>query len=189
MKKRLLFLLIAAAIMAACTHDDPDNPDPQGPTERERNMVTEEMSWKLDSVLVIYNYMADNEVRRMYHEEDGIYIWTYTLYPSTYQFPDDMHFTNEMTGETLYLNDLYDYARDYCKYTCSYEGEIISAGYLMYYKDYFTFCGTKNGGWAEFRIVETDGWTDSLWTLSFNPTEADDGTVLERNTEYYSRVR
>ena len=59
----------------------------------------------------------------------------------------------------------------------------------MYYKDYFTFNGTKQNGMMEFRIVETDGWHDNLWLLSYNPEETMDGVIIERCTEFYSRLQ
>lgn len=32
-------------------------------------------------------------------------------------------------------------------------------------------------------------WDTEVWTCAYNPIEEDDGTVTERNVEYYSRVK
>ena len=185
MKKLILFSLLA--LLVACNnHEDPEI---LVPTEKEKNMVTETMMWQLDSILDILHYEQPNEARQMFYPSDGIFVITYTLYPSTWQFPEDLNCTNVMTGETLYYKDLYADARDFCKYTASCEGEMVSAGYLMYYNDLFTFNGTKTNGMMEFRILETEGWHDNLWELAYNAEETDDGIVIERCIEYYSRVR
>ena len=183
MKKIILFSLLA--LLVACNnHEDPEI---LIPTEKEKNMVTEVMAWQLDSILDILYYGQPNETRQMCYPSDGIDVITYTLYPCTWQFPEEMSCTNAMTGETEYYKDLYADARDFCKYTCAYEGEIISAGYLMYYDDLFAFNGTKKNGMMEFRLLETEGWKGDVWELAYNPTETEDGIIIERNIEYYSR--
>jgi hypothetical protein len=69
-------------------------------------------------------------------------------------------------------------------------GDIISAGYLCYYKDFFTFSGMQQGGWIEMMLREADTkWDSDVWTCSFDAEVELDGTVVERNIEYYSRVR
>lgn len=185
MKKIILFSLLA--LLVACNnHEDPEI---LVPTDKEKNMVTETMTWQLDSILDILHYGQPNETREMLYPSDGIFVITYNLYPCTWQFPEDLCCTNVMTGETLYYKDIYADARDFCKYTAYCEGEFVAAGYLMYYKDYFTFNGTKQNGMMEFRIVETDGWHDNLWLLSYNPEETMDGVIIERCTEFYSRLQ
>lgn len=185
MKKLIFFALVA--ILVACNNNN--DPEILVPTDKEKNMVTEMMMWQLDSILDILYYQQPNEQRQMFYPSDGIDVVTYTLYPSTYQFPEDLYCVNVMTGETEYYSDLYAGARDFCKYTCSYEGKMVSAGYLMYYNDLFTFNGTKQNGMMEFRILETEGWKDNVWELAYNPEETEDGVVIERHIEYYSRVR
>ena len=100
----------------------------------------------------------------------------------------DLCFTSEMTGESIYPAK--EYKQDFCKYICTYKGTVISAGYLCYYRDLFTFNGVQEGGWVEFMIRETDtNWEVPVWTCSFNVVEDDSGYVHERHTEYYSRRR
>ena len=184
MKRALLLLAAFAAVLVSCNPVDPEDE----PTEKEKQMVPAEMTWELDSVLVIYDYHTSEESSEMLYPSDGIDIWSYTFYPYTYHFPKDLCFTNEMTGESIYLAQ--EYKQDFCKYICTYQGGIISAGYLCYYRDLFTFNGVQEGGWVEFMIRETDtNWEVPVWTCSFNVVEDDSGYVHERHTEYYSRRR
>jgi len=189
MKKNLFIIMAIAAtsLLFSCTPDDPVDPVEQ-PSEAEKNMVTEPMVWTLDSVLVITNYKEADESRAMYTREDNIYTWTYRLYPSAYRFPEDLVFVSEFDGSQIKMSE--EFKQDYCKYTCESDGEIISAGYLMYYRDFFTFSGTKIGGWMEFRIVDAalPSPAADVWTLAFD-ARADEEHVYERQVEYYSQVK
>lgn len=187
MKKLILFSLLV--LLVACNNNNNNEPEILVPTDKEKNLVTEMMTWQVDSVLDILNYQQPNETQQMFYPEDGIDALVYTLYPASYQFPEDMYCVNVMSGETEYYKDLYANARDFCKYTCSLDGERVSAGYLMFYNDLFAFNGTKQNGMMEFFLVETEGWKDDLWMFAFNPIETDDGVIVERNVEYLSRVR
>ena len=185
MKKTLLLITSLALLFASC---DPVQPEEE-PTEAEKQMVTTEMTWQLDSVLVIKNYMQAGETRQMLHPEDGIDIWSYTMYPCTYSFPQDLCFTNELSGKTIFPYK--EFGGGFCKYICTYEESVISAGYLCYYKGLFTFYGVGRGGWVEFMIREADtNWDTEVWTCTFNAEEDyDTGAVRERRTEYYSRTK
>ena len=185
MKKIAILLTLAAVLLTACNQLLPE----EEPTEQEQQMVPEEMTWKLDSVLVINNYRMINESRQMLHPEDGIDIWSYTLYPCTFSFPEDLYFTSEYSGEKIYLQK--EFNKSYCKFTCTYENSIVSGGYLCYYKDYFTFSGVSSAGWMVFMIREADtNWDADVWTCAYNAEEDyDTGAVIERRIEYYSRVR
>lgn len=189
MKKHILLLIAfaAAPLLFSCTpHDDPDEPADQ-PTEAEKNMITEPSAWTLDSVLVITYYNEPAEHRELYTRDDGILTWTYRLYPSSYRFPADLLFTSDFDGSEIRMSE--EYRQDYCKYTCESGGRIISAGYLIYYRDFFTFSGMKTGGWMEFRIVETAAPSPAadVWTMAYDAS-ADDDHVYERRVEYYSRL-
>ena len=185
MKQTLLTIAAAALLFAAC---DPLALEEE-PTAAEKLMVTTEMTWTLDSVLVIYNYQLPGEARQMLYPEDGIDIWSYTMYPCTYNFPNDLYFTDEFSGKKVYLSK--EFGKGYCKYICTYKNNIISGGYLCYYKDYFTFQGVSQGGWAEFMIREADtNWNVDVWTCTYNAQEDyETGDVLERCVEYYSREK
>lgn len=183
MKKILLLLAALACLLVSC---EPFNDDDE-PTAAEKKMIPSEMTWRLDSVLVIYNYNTPAETSEMLYPSDGLDVWSYTFYPCTYQFPKDLCFEGEMSGETIWMSKSYN--KDFCKYICTYEGTIISAGYLRYYRDFFTFDGIKDGGWVDFMLREADtNWNVKVWTLSYNAEEELDGTVLERDIEYYSRT-
>ena len=185
MKKIAILLTLVTLLFAAC---DPQLPEEE-PTEQEKRMVQTEMTWRLDSVQSIHNWREPDESSVILRPEDGIDIWSFTFYPCTYHFPDDLVFVNELSGEKLYMAK--EFNKGYCKYTCTYEGTIISAGYLCYYKDYFAFSGVKQGGWVEFMIREADtNWNTNVWTCSYNAEEDyDTGAVIERCTEFYSRVK
>ena len=182
MKKFFVLMAVWALLFVACNPVDPEDE----PTEKEKQMVQTEMTWQLDSMLVIYNYQTAKETREMFHADD-LDIWSYTFYPCTYHFPKDLYFTNEMTGEVIYLAK--EYNKDFCKYICTYEGTVISAGYLRYYNDYFTMDGVRPGGWVEFMIREANtNWNTEVWTCTYNASEDyETGAVLERDIEYYSR--
>lgn len=195
--KTIKYLSIAVfmCLMAACTTDLPDNPvvipeepEEQGPTQKEKDMVPTEMIWQLDSILVIYNPGTPIETCRMLIAGQDTYQWTYNFYPCTYKFPDDLVFYSELDGEAYQMSK--EYTQDYCKYVTTLGGDIVSAGYLCYYKDFFTFSGIQQGGWIEMMLREADTkWDSDVWTCSFDAEVELDGTVVERNIEYYSRVR
>ena len=187
---KFLSLVVFAGLLAACTKDNPVEPEPEqgGPTAKEKAMVPTEMIWQLDSVLVIYNPGTLIETYRMLYAGQDTYQWTYTFYPCTYKFPDDLVFYSEFDDEDVQISKAYN--EDYCKYLCTIGGEPISAGYLCYYKDFFTFSGLKQGAWVEFMLREADtNWNIDVWTCAFDADVDFDGTVLERNVEYYSRLR
>ena len=182
-------------LLAACTNgiDNPvDIPIPpeeeEGPTQKEQAMVPAEMMWQLDSVLVIYDPGTPIETYRMLYAGQDTYQWTYSFYPYTYKFPEDLVFYSEWDGEPTQMSTRYD--EDYCKYTCTSGGEIVAAGYLRYYRDKFTLSGLQQGGWVEFMIRDAEAkWDTDVWVSAYNSSEEVDGTVLERTIEYYSRVR
>jgi len=182
MKKTFALLAVLALFAFACNPVDPEDE----PTEKEKQMVRAEMTWQLDSMLVIYNYQSSTESREMLHA-DELDVWSYTFYPCTYRFPKDLCFINEMTGETFYFAK--EYNKDFCKYICTYKGTVISAGYLRYYNNLFTMDGLRTGCWAEFMIREADtNWNTEVWTSTYNAVEDyDSGKVQERHVEYYSR--
>lgn len=196
--KTMKYFMMAAfvCLLAACTNDAIDNAvvipvDPeeeQGPTQKEKDMIPTEMMWQLDSVLVIFNPGTPIETYRLLYAGQDTYQWTYSFYPYTYKFPEDLIFTSEWDEEAYVISERY--AEDYCKYTCTLDGEIIAAGYLCYYRDLFTFSGVKQDGMVEFMIREADTkWDSDVWTCAYNSEVDLDGTVLERTIEYYSRVR
>ena len=192
------YFMMAAfvCLLAACTNDAIDNAvvipvDPeeeQGPTQKEKDMIPTEMMWQLDSILVVFNPGTPIETYRLLYAGQDTYQWTYSFYPYTYKFPEDLVFYNEWEGESLKISE--QYPEDYCKYTCTLGGEIIAAGYLCYYRNLFTFSGVKQDGMVEFMIREADTkWDSDVWTCSYDSEVDLDGTVLERTIEYYSRVR
>ena len=183
-------------LLAACTNDAIDNAvvipvepeEEQGPTQKEKDMIPTEMMWQLDSVMVIHNPGTLIETYNLLYAGQDTYQWTYSFYPYTYKFPEDLVFYNEWEGESFKISE--QYPEDYCKYTCTLGGEIIAAGYLCYYRDLFTFSGVKQDGMVEFMIREADTkWDSDVWTCSYDSEVEFDGTVLERTIEYYSRVR
>ena len=187
MKTNLIyFIVIATMFLVACTAPVPD-PVPQ-PTEEEMQMIPAEMSWRLDSMLVIYNYEADDETSEMVYPGDDLYQVVYTFYPYTYRFPSDLYFVNEFDGEKVYLAEQFD--NDFCKYICTYEGEIVAGGNLCFYRKYFCFNGIKTGAWVDVMLRETTlNWDTDIWTLTYNAEETDEGEVLVRCKEYYSKVK
>ena len=152
-------------------------------------MVTEEMTWQLDSIMVITNYQTAKEESYIVYPGEELPRWSYTFYPCKWTFPEDLYFVNAYTEERVYLSR--EFAQEFCKYICKSDGEIVSAGYLCYYRDFFTFNGLQSNGMMQFMIreAETDWRTTEVWTCTYNPTETDDGIVLERNIEFYSRVK
>ena len=192
---KYLSMAAFALMFAACTTDLPDNPvvipeepEEQGPTQKEKDMVPSEMIWQLDSTLVILNPGTAIESYQMLIAGQDTYQWTYNFYPCDYKFPDDIVFYSEYDGEACQMSK--EYTQDYCKYVTTLGGDIISAGYLCYYRDFFTFSGIQQGGWVEFMIREADTkWDSDVWTCAFDAEVELDGTVVERNIEYYSRVR
>ena len=195
--KTMKYLMMAAfvCILAGCTNGIGDNPivipeepEEQGPTQKEKDMIPSEMIWQLDSVLVIYNPGTPIETQRMLIAGQDTYQWTYSFYPYTYRFPDDLVFESAFDGSPIQMST--EYNKDYCKYTCSSGGEIISAGYLCYYRDFFTHSGLQRDGWVEFMLREADTkWDSDVWTCSYDAEVELDGTVVERDIEYYSRLR
>ena len=191
------FMMVAfVCLLAACTNDAIDNAvvipvepeEEQGPTQKEKDMIPTEMMWQLDSVLVIFNPGTLIETYRMLYAGQDTYQWTYSFYPYTYKFPEDLIFFNDWEEEAYVISERY--GEDYCKYTCTLGDEIISAGYLCYYRDMFTFSGVQQGGLVEFMIREADTkWDSDVWTCAYDSEVDHDGTVLERTIEYYSRVR
>lgn len=186
---KYLSMAIVACLFVACTYDNPVAPEPEqdGPTPKEKAMVPQQMTWKLDSSLIIFNPGTPIETCTMMYANEDIPELVYTLYPYEYQFPADLVFFSDWDGEAYPLYQYYN--EDYCKYLCTIYGEPLAAGYLVYFKDMFTFRGMKQGGWVEFMIRETDpNWNSDVWTLSFDSSVEPDGTVLVREIEYYSRV-
>ena len=185
MKKSLIILLSSAALFVSCNREE------DGPTKKDKNMILEEMTWHLDSILVIHNYQTPNEESYVLHESDRIYTWSYTFYPWKYKFPKDLCYSNMMSGEAISMAD--EYPENFCKYICTGEdGNFLSGGYVKYYKDnMFMLSGTKSNGMVEVRIAEDYGhdWDAPVWTFTYNPIEEDDGTITERHVEYYSRVK
>ena len=98
MKSKLFLMTIMACLLAACSvEDNPTKPtDPEGPTAKEKAMVTSMMMWQLDSTLVI-NYPGSMiETYKMLYAGKDTYQWTYTFYPCTYRFPDDIIFYSDL---------------------------------------------------------------------------------------------
>lgn len=187
---KYLTMAVFACLLAACDLDNEDNPIGGGdePTQKEKDMVPSMMMWRLDSTLLINNPGTPIETYQMLYAGQDTYQWTYTFYPYTYKFPDDLVFRNDLGEEPVQMSKAYK--KDYCKYTCEVGGEIVSAGYLCYYKDYFTFSGLQQGCWVEFMLREAStNWNTDVWTAAYDSEVERDGTVLERTVEYYSPVR
>ena len=191
--KTMKYYLMAVCVcfLASCTMDNYDNPVepvPDGPTAKEKAMVPAMMRWQLDSVLIINNPGTLIETYQMLYAGQDTYQWTYTFYPCTYQFPDDLVFYSEFDGDAFQMSK--EYNEDYCKYTCTVGEEIISAGYLFYYRDTFAMRGMQQGGWVDYRIREAStDWNTDVWTCTYDAEVELDGTVLERDIEYYSPVK
>lgn len=193
--KYFYFLAVFACFFVSCsTNDIPVAPEPEpeqnGPTLKEKNMVKEQMTWRLDSVEVIKNYQQPNESRYMAYAGKDINAipLMYTFYPCDYQFPEDLVFHSDMEPGFIHqISEQFNEA--YCKYLTTYYGEPVAAGYLTYYNDQFAFYGLQQGGWVEFMIREADtNWNTEVWTCAYNSDVEHDGTVNERIIEYYSRV-
>ena len=190
---KYLSMAVFACLLAACDLDNEDNAivsgsDSDSPTQKEKDMVPSMMMWQLDSMLVINNPGTLIETYKMLYAGQDTYQWTYAFYPYTYKFPDDLVFYSDFDDGSVKMFE--SYKKDYCKYTCDVGGEIVSAGYLCYYKDFFTFEGLKQGCWVEFMLREAStNWDTDVWTCSYNTDVDLDGTVLERTIEYYSPVK
>ena len=184
-------MTVAVTLLAACTIDTPDNPvnpEQDGPTAKEKAMVPNMMMWQLDSMLIINNPGTLIEFSQMLYAGIDTYQWTFTFYPCTEKLPDGIIFESEFDDEAINVSEAY--TQDYCKYVCTESGEVISAGYLCYYNDYFTFSGLQQGCWVEFKLREAStNWNTDVWTNAYNASVAHDGTVEERVIEYYSQVR
>ena len=187
---KLFLMATIVCLFAACTNDVYDNPvEPQdGPSAKEKVMVPSMMMWQLDSMLIIDNPGTLIESSQMLIAGIDTYQWTYTFYPCTEKLPDGIVFQSEFEDESINVSEAY--TQDYCKYVCTESGEAISAGYLCYYRDMFTFSGLQQGCWVEFKIREAStNWNTDVWTCTYDTSVAPDGTVEERTIEYYSRVR
>ena len=137
------------------------------------------MMWQLDSTLVINNPGTPIETYQMLYAGIDTYQWTFTFYPCTEKLPNDIIFYSDFEDYSVNVSEQYN--KNYCKYLCTESGEIISAGYLCYYRDMFTFDGLQQGCWVEFKIRETDtNWDTDVWTCAYNSDVEQDGTVLER---------
>ena len=178
-----------AFLFASCIVDNPVEPAQQdGPTAREKAMVPNMMMWQLDSMLIINNPGTPIETYQMLYAGIDTYQWTYTFYPCTDKLPDGIVFYSDFDDESVNVSE--QYTEDYCKYVCTESGEVISAGYLCYYNNFFTFSGLKQGCWMEFMLREADtNWNTDVWTCTYDSDVEQDGTVLERVVEYYSPVR
>ena len=185
--KKTIYLLLAVLGCAMVACDPPSDQDFE-PTAKEQAMVKAEMTWQLDSILVITNYQTAKEESCIVYPGEELPRWSYTFYPCTWTFPDDLYFVNAYTEEKVFLAR--EFAQEFCKYICKSGGEIVGAGYLCYYRDFFTFNGLQSNGMMQFMIREAStDWNSDVWTCTYNPTEGDDGTVYERNIEFYSRVK
>ena len=188
--KKCVFACLAAlaCVVVACQKDDPEE-EIVDPTNKEQQMVKAEMTWRLDSVLVINNYKTAAETSYVVYPGSPEFPgWSYTFYPCTYKFPADLSFVNGFSGEPFQLAQ--EYAQDFCKYICTSGGNIVAAGYLCYYREFFTFNGFQNNGGMQFMLREAStNWDAEVWTCAYNPIEEYDGTVTERNVEFYSRVK
>ena len=187
---KLFLMATIVCLFSACTNDVYDNPvEPQdGPSAKEKAMVPSMMMWQLDSMLIIDNPGTLIESSQMLIAGIDTYQWTYTFYPCTEKLPDGIVFQSEFEDESINVSEAY--TQDYCKYVCTESGEAISAGYLCYYRDMFTFSGLQQGCWVEFKIREAStNWNTDVWTCTYDSSVAPDGTVEERTIEYYSRVR
>ena len=178
-----MLVSLLVVLVSSCIEQFSDKP-----TDAEKQMVTTEMTWQIDSMLVITDIHSSSETSVMYYPSQGIDSWSYTFYPCTYKFPKDLCFTNEMTGETTYMYKAYD--KDYCKYVCTFQNRVVAAGYLCYYNNYFTFNGLQEGGWVEFMMREAStDWNVPVWVSAYDSSVSPDGVVLERCYEFYSRVK
>ena len=158
------------------------------PTEKEKNMVTEPMAWRLDSLLYIYNPGQEDESREIIREEDDfegiVGKLVYYLYPASWQFPSDLTVYSQWTDSTLNISEGLAPYKDFCKFIMRVDGEDVAYGYLWYYKDeYFTFDGIKTDGSMHYFLVTSHGWENGIWTLEYDPV---DGAIT--CIEYLSRV-
>ena len=169
--------------------DQPTDPIEEiQPTEKEKNMVTEPMAWRLDSMLYIYNPGQEDESREIIREEDDLEglvgKLVYYLYPASWQFPSDLTVSSLWDGFTLYVAEELAPYKDFCKYIMRVSGEDKAYGYLWYYKDeFFTFDGIKTNGSIQYFLVTSHGWENGIWTLEYDPV---DGVV--KCFEYLSHV-
>lgn len=184
MKKTALLVLALCAVLMGCNREPED-----GPSKKERKMVKEEMTWTLDSVLVVYDYQTDHEQSFMLRKDEGLITWSFTFYPYTYTFPAELTAFNGMSGDVISYAE--QYSEPYCKYICSDDqGIFLSAGYMCYYNDMFCLRGMKSDGTLEMRVVDANtNWNEPVWTITFNPVVMEDNTIQEHRVEYYSRVK
>ena len=110
MKRFLLVVAAAAALFTSCLKEESN-----APTSMEKAMVPEQMTWVLDSITVYYNFAMPDQTIQTVRESDGLDIMSYTFYPYTYSFPEDMYFESEFSGEKVYLAK--EYKDDFCKFT------------------------------------------------------------------------
>lgn len=165
-----------------------NNPEVIQPTEKEKNMVTEPMAWRLDSLLYIYNPGQEDESREIIREEDDyegiVGKLVYHLYPASWQFPSDLTVYSRWTDSTLNVSEELAPYRDFCKFIMRVSGEDAAYGYLWYYKnEFFTFDGIKTDGTMHYFLATDHGWENGIWTLEYEPME---GVVT--CIEYLSRV-
>ena len=201
MKKYFItaFCLSAMMLVISCEkpvepgreeEQQPINDDPEviQPTEKEKNMVTEPMAWRLDSLLYIYNPGQEDESREIIREEDDfegiVGKLVYYLYPASWQFPSDLTVYSQWTDSTLNVSEELAPYKDFCKFIMRVNGEDAAYGYLWYYKnEFFTFDGIKTDGSIHYFLATSHGWENGIWTLEYDPV---DGAIT--CIEYLSRV-
>ena len=150
--KKIVMMLMAAIVafgMTACNEsDNPVEPVEDGPTAKEKAMVPSMMMWQLDSMLII-NYPGSLiETYQMLYAGIDTYQWTFTFYPCTEKLPDGIIFQSDYDDYSINVSE--EYNKDYCKYVCTESGEIISAGYLCYYRDYCKCKSRRDRCWYPY---------------------------------------
>ena len=196
MKKYSITAFCLSAMMFVTSCEKPTEPkqddDPEveviQPTEKEKNMVTEPMAWRLDSILYIYNPGQEDESREIIREEDDLEglvgKLVYYLYPASWQFPADLTVPSLWDGSVIYVAEEMAPYKDFCKFIMQVDGKDAAYGYLWYYKDeFFTFDGIKTDGSMHYFLVTSHGWENGIWTLEYDPV---DGAIT--CIEYLSRV-
>ncbi|MBO4611005.1 MAG: hypothetical protein J5668_02745, partial [Bacteroidales bacterium] len=102
MKKLSIFCLaVLGCMLVAC---DPPSDQDFEPTAEEQAMVKAEMTWQLDSILVITNYQTAKEDSYVVYPGGELPSWSYTFYPCTWGFPEDLYFVNAYTEEKVFLS-------------------------------------------------------------------------------------